>query len=181
MEFAGRPFRVLLLESGGLESDAETQSLYKGNNVGLPYFPLDICRLRRFGGTTNHWGGTCRPFDEIDFEPREWIPYSGWPFPKSVIDPFYKRALPIVQLHDYEWAPEFWAETDKPPLPLAGGRAKTRVTQEADYRLRRFGRTYRDKVTQAANITTCLHAILTQIHTNRAIQNATRLRVAALS
>ena len=77
--FSGRRFRVCLLESGGLERDEETQALYAGESVGIPYFPLQVARLRYFGGTTNHWGGVCRPFVAKDFEPREWIPNSGWP------------------------------------------------------------------------------------------------------
>ena len=34
--------------------------------------PVDYtCRLRYFGGSTNHWGGWCLPLDTIDFETRE--------------------------------------------------------------------------------------------------------------
>ena len=36
--------------------------------------------LRYFGGTTNHWGGWCAPPDPIDFEERDSMPHSGWPF-----------------------------------------------------------------------------------------------------
>ncbi len=32
----GQPFRVSLLESGGLRFDRATQSLYSGENTGLP-------------------------------------------------------------------------------------------------------------------------------------------------
>ena len=71
-EFIGEPFRVCLLESGGLEFEPATQALYQGETIGLPY-PLDTTRLRYFGGTTNHWSGWCRPLDETDFEKRDWI------------------------------------------------------------------------------------------------------------
>jgi len=37
-EFIGQPFRVCVLESGGFEVDGETQSLYRGENIGIPYF-----------------------------------------------------------------------------------------------------------------------------------------------
>jgi hypothetical protein len=33
-----------------------------------------------------------RPLDEIDFEQREGVPYSGWPFSKCHLEPFYERA-----------------------------------------------------------------------------------------
>jgi choline dehydrogenase-like flavoprotein len=52
-EFAGQRFRVCLLESGGLQSDPKTQSLYEGKfDLGEGYYG----RLRYFGGSTNHWG-----------------------------------------------------------------------------------------------------------------------------
>lgn len=78
-ELAGASRRVLLLESGGFTADLNTQALYQGRNTGLTYFPLTVCRLRHFGGSTNHWEGECRPSDAIDFEAREGIPMSGWP------------------------------------------------------------------------------------------------------
>ena len=46
----GWPGQVLVLESGGLELEGDTQELYAGNDVGVPYFGLDGCRLRYFGG-----------------------------------------------------------------------------------------------------------------------------------
>ena len=79
-EFIGSPYSVILLESGGLEIEAETQALYEGENVGRDYFELDTTRLRYFGGSTNHWGGMCAPLSSLIFEKRPWVPMSGWPF-----------------------------------------------------------------------------------------------------
>src|SRR5580658_6517389 len=73
-EFADSPFRVALLESGGMEFDPDTQQLYEGQNAGLPFDDLTVCRLRFFGGTTGHWGGYCLPLDPIDFEERDEFP-----------------------------------------------------------------------------------------------------------
>jgi choline dehydrogenase-like flavoprotein len=81
-EFLGQPFRVCLLESGGLEPDEQTESLSEGENIGLPYLALKTTRFRYFGGTLG-MGAWCGPLDEIDFEKRDWVPYSGWPFDKS--------------------------------------------------------------------------------------------------
>jgi choline dehydrogenase-like flavoprotein len=50
-EFLGQPFRVCLLESGGLEPDEQTESLSDGENIGLPYLALKTTRFRYFGGT----------------------------------------------------------------------------------------------------------------------------------
>ena len=73
-EFIAAPFRVVLLESGGMHYDQETQDLYEGQSVGRTFEDLTLSRLRYFGGTTNHWGGWCLPFDAIDFEPRDDLP-----------------------------------------------------------------------------------------------------------
>ncbi len=64
-EFIGSTTRVALIESGGLAYDDKNQSLYEGDNVGLPSFDVNVNRLRYFGGTTNHWAGHCRPLDAI--------------------------------------------------------------------------------------------------------------------
>lgn len=61
LEFINYGIDVVLLESGGLELEGKTQSLYQGEDVGPPYFDVESARLRYFGGTTNHWGGWCRP------------------------------------------------------------------------------------------------------------------------
>src|SRR6476620_8141741 len=97
-EFLGQGFEVLLLESGDLARDDKTQSLYKGDNIGYPYYALDEARARFLGGSANYWdtdlgnhrpGVRLRPLDPIDFEERDWVPYSGWPFDRSHLDPFY--------------------------------------------------------------------------------------------
>jgi len=64
LELIGSPFRVTVLESGGFQYETETQDLYQGDSIGLPYTDLNAPRLRFFGGTTNHWGGICRPFED---------------------------------------------------------------------------------------------------------------------
>lgn len=45
---------VILLESGDVEFDQVTQSLYEGENRSFNDFDLAFARLRFFGGTTNH-------------------------------------------------------------------------------------------------------------------------------
>ena len=86
-EFLNAGFRVAVLESGGLDYDQDTQDLYEGLETGQPYLDLTTCRLRFFGGTTNHWGGSCLPFDPIDFETRDGLPHRGWPFDRAHLNP----------------------------------------------------------------------------------------------
>ena len=108
-EFIGTSTQVTLLESGGLEFDKQTQSLYDGENIGLPSFDVNVNRLRYFGGTTNHWAGHSRPLEPIDFKQRSWVPHSGWPLSREELDPYYRRSQPIVGLGPYEYEElEFW-------------------------------------------------------------------------
>ncbi|MEW5790484.1 MAG: FAD-dependent oxidoreductase [Pseudomonadota bacterium] len=177
-EFIGQPFNVCLLESGGLNYEAQTQALYQGKTSGLPYTPLDACRLRYFGGSTNHWGGLCRPLDEMDFEARPWIPHSGWPFGKAELDPFYRRAQSICQLGPYAYEVAAWQSKERPPLPLVGDRMVSRVFQNSPPT--RFGQAYREEIRRAPNIRTLLHANVVNIETNATASAVTRLRVASL-
>jgi choline dehydrogenase-like flavoprotein len=54
-DLAGSNRRIAVFEGGGLDFEQETQQLYQGEIIGRPYDPLDIERLRFFGGNTNHW------------------------------------------------------------------------------------------------------------------------------
>ena len=73
------------------------QALYHGESVDRPYYPLQSATLHYFGGTTGHWSGYCSPFDPIDFEKRDWVPHSGWPFDRQHLDPFYARANKVLE------------------------------------------------------------------------------------
>jgi choline dehydrogenase-like flavoprotein len=177
-EFRGQPFRVCLLESGDLEFDEETQSLYGGETTGMPFTPLMASRLRYFGGATNHWGGWCQPLDEIDFEVRDWIPHSGWPFSKSHLVPFYERAQAILQIGPFAYGTEAWETGSSRQLPFIGGRVITKMVQFSPPT--RFGQVYRSAIAHAHNIGTYLNANAIEIETTKDARNITRLRVACL-
>ncbi len=146
-ELAGQPVRVIVLESGGLTADHNTQVLFQGRNTGLPYYPLTVCRLRYFGGATNHWEGECRPLDEIDFEARDGIPLSGWPFPKSHLAPFYQRAESICQVDSGSWDPTTLATGEAPQIPAADSPLRTCILQLSPPT--RFGTVYREQLKRA--------------------------------
>ena len=147
-EFIDAPFRVALLESGGMEIDFDTQELYEGQSIGLPLDPLTLSRLRYFGGSTNHWGGYCLPLDPIDFEQRDDFAYHGWPFPKSDLDPWYARAQAVCKLGPYDYRPSSWGiPANKIPPPFAGPYFETKVLQENPLR---FGPDYAPELRRAA-------------------------------
>jgi choline dehydrogenase-like flavoprotein len=148
-EFIGTSFKVCLLESGGMEFDEATQSLYDGKNTGYPYYDLDILRLRYFGGTTNIWSGVSRPLDDIDFRVRSWVPYSGWPLELADLTQFYKRAHDICQLGPYSYSLGENRDSNAPGLPLKGNSILTTLYRENPVR---FGQAYADEIKNADNI-----------------------------
>ena len=87
---------IVLLESGGLDHDKATADLNRGDVVGQEYHPLEQSRLRFFGGTTAIWGGRCAELDAIDFERREWVPHSGWPFGPEDIRSYLGEARSLL-------------------------------------------------------------------------------------
>jgi len=179
-EFIGTRHRVALLESGGFEFDAETQSLYRGRNTGLPTFDVHVNRLRYFGGTTNHWAGHCRPLDPIDFEARDWIPHSGWPLTRDELDPYYRRAQPICELGEYRYGDlEYFTErTGLPVLELAQSRLESVVYNQSTPT--RFGHIYREEIRDARNVTVYLNANLMELETDPGARHVTAARVACL-
>ena len=96
---------VVLLESGGLDHDAASADLNRGEIVGQDYHPLEHSRLRFFGGTTAIWGGRCAELDDIDFERREWVDHSGWPIGPEDIAPYVIEARKLLGVEG-GWADE---------------------------------------------------------------------------
>jgi choline dehydrogenase-like flavoprotein len=171
-ELAGHRTRVCLVEAGGLELDAAGQALYEGENAGLEYSTI-ATRLRYFGGSSNHWGGYTRPLDPIDFERRDWVPHSGWPFGKEELDPWYIPAARLVQVAPgYFDDASYWEEATAEALPVpASGRLRLQFVHFSPPT--RFGMRYRDDLENAHNIQVLLNANVTRI---RARQDAGSVR-----
>jgi len=130
MALAGTSLRVVLLESGGMNFDAKTQALYEGSNAGAPYLTLEASRLRFLGGSSNHWGGWCRPLDALDFEERGWLPHSGWPISKKDVDRYFVKAHSLCEagMLLYDRAADYTQEMG-PLLQLGRGGVTTRFFQ----------------------------------------------------
>lgn len=89
---------VVVLEGGLSDFDERHQGLYDGTSHGHDY-DLLFARLRQLGGSTNHWGGYCRPLDPLDFEERSWVPHApGWPIDRDELRPWYEQAAGVCEL-----------------------------------------------------------------------------------
>ena len=178
-QFIGSGRNLCLVESGGLELDPATQALYEGDNVGLPYFPLDVCRLRQFGGTTNHWGGVCLPFKREDFEQHSWLPHSGWPIDLDDMQPYIERAAAFLDLPEAGWNIDHW-ERMNGEHALSFDNAKLR-SQVLLVKPVRIGQVLRQEFEQAREIHAYLNANVVEIETNGAASHVTGMRVQTLA
>ena len=98
--------KVALVEAGGLELSDESQQIYDAKTVGDPYFELDVARLRYFGGTTNHWAGWCRTFEQEDFNRGYLGDHYKWPIAFDELDRYREEACAILEISsDFQDAP----------------------------------------------------------------------------
>lgn len=172
-----------VLESGGLKPDDETRDLYRGEDVGLPYRFSDGCRSRFLGGSSNCWGGWCRPLDPWDFEKREWIAYSGWPFPLSELMPFYRKTHQLLKLGPHNFEPAYWERkinrSDVRRIPLPTGKVRDTVSQFSPPV--RFGKLYRKTLLGARHVRVFLHANVVNIALEKNGQSVSSVEVSTLS
>src|SRR3984893_14206312 len=103
LQFVQSKLGVIVLESGGEKLEAEQQALNDGEVVDGVHPPAHLYRQRRLGGSTGIWGGRCVPLDEQDFRERRHVPFSGWPFDRSALEPFYERAQSLLEVGEYNY------------------------------------------------------------------------------
>jgi choline dehydrogenase-like flavoprotein len=109
--------RISLLESGRMSPTRAAQSLLAGASVGYPY-SLRQSIVAAYGGASHRWDGYwhSRPLDEIDFERRDGIPHSGWPFSRETLEPYYARAERFLELPAFDAPEEPWSPRDAAEL-----------------------------------------------------------------
>lgn len=119
---AGR--QVVVLESGSRDAGPKVQELNAGDSTGDPYETLERCRHRALGGTATIWNTWFQgvrhakyvPLDDTDFEVRDWVPWSGWPFPASALSPYYRRAQALCGPGPWDYQPGEWNTGGQPLL-----------------------------------------------------------------
>jgi choline dehydrogenase-like flavoprotein len=161
LELLGTGARICILESGGIEPGQVRPGLLGGESVGYPYFNLKQVNRRALGGTSHAWQlwHAC-PLDRIDFEERPEVPGSGWPFDRSALVPFYRRAEQIVgaDAFDYADAPEN-DESLSARLPVEAGSVVVRSLQIVS---NRFG-PHAEQLAQSDAVRVLLHAVTSEL------------------
>lgn len=169
---------VCLVESGAFEYEMPIQDLYQGEISGLSYYPLHVTRLRMFGGSTNHWGGFSRIFDESDFEERQWVKWSGWPFSLDELLPYYARAHKVCELGPLDYSLEAWERSDFKGLMFDDDSLLQNGIFQNSTPVR-FGEAHREAISASDNIRAVLRATAISIelhpdgHTVRSVELGT--------
>lgn len=186
MEYDGLPIRVAVLEAGGDETEAAHASRDRlASDSRFGDFFLDLPG-RQVGGNANLWninapgaahGLRLLPLREVDFEPRNWIPETGWPVSLSYFEGYYKRALAFLKLPERGFDPEDWAEPDTAPLPLKSTRLRTGMFQFASGEI--ISKQHRDQLIASKNVTLYSNASVVEIRTDDADKKVTGLKIAS--
>ena len=121
---AGGGRNVLLLESGGIDAEEGASVLNAGAVTGDRYAGLRETRHRQVGGTAAIWntrtrsgvGAKFTPLDPIDFETRQAVAHSGWPFSFNQLVPWYTRAQELCGLGRFDYDAATWARANREPL-----------------------------------------------------------------
>lgn len=159
---------VILVEAGGFEIDGQTQGLFAGKQLGLRYYNLISCRLRYFGGTTNHWSGYCRDNDPLDYDGRPELNLPKWPVSHDALKPYIAEAgesLGVAALH---YSPRKAMENRGMEVgEIAEDRSEILETKTFQWASRRrLGPLYRDEIAASPNVQGVLHLNLTRIQLN---------------
>lgn len=169
-DLRGAGLKILMLETGGFAPEVPAQALCKGSNKGLPYTGLEACRVRVFGGASNHWGGWCRPLDPEDL--------ASWPLDASELQGWYVAAHRSCQLGAMDYDAHGYARRLGAPLPALDPDLARYVAYQLSPPTR-FGPLYRPDLEQAEDITVMLHATALKVESQSGV--ATTLSVGTLA
>lgn len=168
---------VVLIESGGFSIEGPTQQLFSGKQLGIEYYNLSSCRLRYFGGTTNHWSGYCRANDQIDYEGRPELGLPSWPVNHDDLAQYIAEAGEFLDVKSEHFDPEALLRSKNIDVhELADGETEsleTKVFQFANNL--RFGTVYRDEMANAKNLRTYLHLNLLHVELSQDARSVTHI------
>ncbi|SLN26945.1 Fructose dehydrogenase large subunit [Falsiruegeria litorea R37] len=188
---SGQGRRIIVLESGGLDQDAKHEALNVVRMDG--WSPEEAAardryhrtlthhwagdrqqygvRCRGLGGATQAWAGKSAPLDQIDFEERDWVPFSGWPMSETEVAPFLKQASHLLNLGPAFYDARLWMRLrHEPPAQSPEGDAlRTMFWQFARSRrqvtdIMRFGPDFRANMPGGVQVLT--EATVTSLHSN---------------
>ncbi|WP_116364534.1 GMC oxidoreductase [Parahaliea mediterranea] len=172
-------WHIVLCEAGGTGNATEAErDIYRMALGEKSYSVADICRRRRLGGTTAHWGGWSKPLDATDYEDNPAWDVPAWPITQAEVQRYMDSALAWTEITSTEFDLSRVRDTiAQHLLPL---RVDGPITEHA-FRFSpptRFGTRYYNDINQQDNLTCLLHANLTRL--DRAGERITQAEVKPL-
>lgn len=173
---------VILLEAGDWKASARTQDLYAGQVADQRlHSPPQFYRARRFGGSTTIWSGRCVPYDPLDFEFRDYIPHSGWPFQYAELEPYYRQANKLCEAGEFCYRVRDALPTARPEM--IPGFTSDRVETDGLERFSRptnFAKRYWRELAESSSIRVILNSNCTHVSADRDNQAIHQISVATL-
>lgn len=169
---------VMLLEAGGWDYELPAQKIYRGQIAGRPYYRLDGCRWRMFGGGSNRWGGWCRPLDAADYTERAWFALSGWPISAESLKPYEDAVAALFELPSARFDLDAWRDRLPPPLALDDTNFENILIQHSPET--NFAELYGARLPAAPNVSVMLYANVTDLKLDADSRRIRELTVATL-
>ncbi len=160
-EFSGSAHRVTVLEGGGAGREDEIDDLYRSVVDGRQHAGVHTGRARVFGGTTTLWGGQALPLNVLDMQPREWVPYSGWPITEAEVSCHYPKVLELLKLQENDFTASISHIRSRPLPPFSPDLLQLVYSQWSP--TPDLGATYRKEMIASQNIDVWLHANVTEL------------------
>lgn len=161
LEFIQSGYNIALLEGGGEFFEEESQKLYDCDVVGLKH-NVHESRARVLGGTTTLWAGQAAPLEKIDFEGRDWVNESGWPFGREELEPFYPRVEEVMNVHHTSYDARSWESlSEKKAYSFNASKLQMVFSQFSPKP--NFSQAYKKTLKKASNVDIWLHANATEI------------------
>ena len=174
--YLGTSIRVLLLESGGFDSERSISALYRGESVGYKLANgLEGSRSRYLGGSSNCWAGACTPLDDIDFRQRSWVPNSGWPIDPESLNPYVNDAQKVLLCGPYIYDARLLEKNIEDNLRFSPDTLELGFWQFSSEP--RLGKYYKASFEASDNVTVLLHATVTNIETSLDVDHVNSLTI----
>lgn len=179
-------FRVCMLESGGNKASKAAENLNTGSvdsAHGYREQTFREGRCRRFGGSSHLWNHELRgapgrhirylPLDKIDFERRDWIPESGWPFSRQEVQSYYEGAQRVCGIGKFDYRASAWDDGAKSRQPWRTEKIESIVSQFGPPSI--FKDHFCRELASIERVSVFLHAVLLELRMDplsRAITSA---------
>jgi len=174
---------VILLESGGRRPESAIRALNDGDLTGDVYAGLGATRHRQVGGTSNLWNTSLgsaaaakyAPLDAPDFEARDGMEHSGWPFAFADLLGDYERAQRVCGLGPFRYDGADWARPNAEPWADLGEAVVSRVYQAG--RREAFLTRLLETIVSSPTARLVTHATVVGLHRGAAARDVTHVSV----